>query len=81
MKTIKLTPFINFSKFLALMNNNQKLQIHDTTKQKIVNSRAEFPIKMYDSVSKNSVQKSARARNLPKPSLNLPVPEICQINP
>jgi len=26
MKTIKLTPFINFSKFLALMKNNLKLQ-------------------------------------------------------
>jgi len=57
MKTIKLTPFMNLSKFLALMKNNLKPQteMHDTAKQKIINSRAEFPTKIYHSVSKNSV--------------------------
>jgi len=49
MKTIKLTPFTNFSK----MKNNLKLQteIHDTAKQKIINSAAEFPTKINHSVS------------------------------
>jgi len=48
---------MNLSKFLALMKNNLKPQteMHDTAKQKIINSRAEFPTKIYHSVSKNSV--------------------------
>jgi len=44
MKKIKLTPLINFSKLLSLLKSNLKLQIykHETTKQKIIYSYAEF---------------------------------------
>jgi len=48
---------MNFSKLLLLLKSNLKLQTykHETTKQKIVNSRAEFPMKIYHSMSRNSV--------------------------
>jgi len=48
---------MNFLKLLVLLKSNLKLQIykHVIAKQKIVNSRAEFPMKMYNSVSRNSV--------------------------
>jgi len=57
MKTIKLTPFTNFSKILGLMKNYLKPQteIHDTAKQKIIHSGAEFPTKICHSVFRNSV--------------------------
>jgi len=39
------------------MKSNLKLQTykHETAKQKIINSRAEFPMKIHHSVSRNSV--------------------------
>jgi len=55
-KTIKLTPFIKFSKLAeALLKNNLKLQTkkHETAKQKIINSRAEFPTKIIILCQKN----------------------------
>jgi len=56
-KRIKLTPLMNFLKLLVLLKSSLKLQIykHVIAKQKIVNSRAEFPMKIYNSVSRNSV--------------------------
>ena len=56
-KRIKLTPLMNFSKLLVLLKSNLKLQIykHETAKQKITNSCAEFPMKICPSVSRNSV--------------------------
>ena len=55
---------MNFSKLLVLLKSNLKLQTckHETAKQKIINFRAEweFPIKIYHSVSRNSVYKSAK---------------------
>ena len=47
---------MNFSKLLVLLKSNLKLQIyqHETAK-KIVNSRAEFPMKIYHSASRKSV--------------------------
>ena len=49
---------MNFSKLLALVKSNLKLQTykHETAKQKIIDSYApEFPMKIYHSVSRNSV--------------------------
>jgi len=48
---------MNFSKLLVLLKSNLKLQIykHVIAKQKILNSHAEFPMKIYHSVSRNSV--------------------------
>jgi len=48
---------MNFSKLLVLLKSDLKLQIykHETAKQKIINSLAEFPTKIYHSVSRNSV--------------------------
>jgi len=48
---------MNFSKLLVLLKSNLKLQInkHVIAKQEVINSRAEFPMKVYDSVSRNSV--------------------------
>jgi len=48
---------MNFSKLLVLLKSNLKLQIykHETAKQKIINSRPEFPMKIYNSVSRSSV--------------------------
>jgi len=48
---------MNFSKLLALVKSNLKLQTykHETAKQKIIDSRAEFPMKIYHAVSRNSV--------------------------
>jgi len=48
---------MNFSKLLVLVKSNLKLQIYkrETAKQKIVNYRAEFPMKIYHSTSRNSV--------------------------
>jgi len=48
---------MNFSKLLVLLKSNLKLQIykHETAKQKITNSCAEFPMKICPSVSRNSV--------------------------
>jgi len=56
-KRIKLTPLMNFSKLLVLLKSNLKVQIykHVIAKQKIINSRAEFPLRIYHSVSRNSV--------------------------
>jgi len=56
-KKLKLTPLKNFSKLLVLLKSNLKLQIykHETAKQKIISSRAEFPMKIYHSVTRNSV--------------------------
>ena len=56
---------MNFSKLLVLLKSNLKLQIdkqHETAKQKIINSRADFPMKIYHSVSRSSVLKSSRAQ-------------------
>jgi len=48
---------MNFSKLLVLLKSNLKLQIykHVIAKQKLINSRAAFSMKIYDSVSRNSV--------------------------
>jgi len=48
---------MNFSKLLVLLKSNLKVQIykHVIAKQKIINSRAEFPLRIYHSVSRNSV--------------------------
>jgi len=48
---------MDFSKLLVLLKSNLKLHIykHVIAKQKIVNSPAEFPMKIYNSVSRNSV--------------------------
>jgi len=48
---------MNLAKLLVLLKSNLKLQIykHVEPKQKILNSRTEFPMKMYHSVSRNSV--------------------------
>jgi len=48
---------MNFLKLLVLLKSNLKLQTqkHETAQQKIINSRAEFPIKTYHSVFRNSV--------------------------
>jgi len=48
---------MNFSKLLVLLKSNLKLQTYkrETAKQKIINSRAELPRKIYHSVSGNSV--------------------------
>jgi len=55
---------MNFSKLLVLLKSNLKLQIykHETAKRKIINSCAEFPMKICHSVSRNSVWKSASAQ-------------------
>jgi len=55
---------VNFWILLALLKSNLKLQIYkrETAKQKIVNYRTEFPMKIYHSASSNSVQKSASAQ-------------------
>jgi len=57
-KRIKLTPLMNFSKLLVLMKSNLKLQIykHVIAKQKIINSRAEFPMKIYHCVQKQCLE-------------------------
>jgi len=44
---------------------------HETAKQKIINSRAEFPLKIHHSVSRNSVWKSASAQKSAKIILTL----------
>ena len=56
-KIIKLTPSMKFSKLLVLLKSNLKLQIYkrETAKQKTVNHRAEFPMKIYHSAYRNSV--------------------------
>jgi len=48
---------MNFSKLLVLLKSDPKLQTykHGATKQKIINSSSEFPMKIYDSMSRNSV--------------------------
>ena len=48
---------MNFSKRFVLLKSNLKLQIykHVIAKQKFINSRAEFIVKIYHSVSRNSV--------------------------
>ena len=48
---------MNLLKLLVLLKSSLKLQTHkhETAKQKIINSRAEFPMKTYHSVSRNSV--------------------------
>jgi len=48
---------MNFSKLLVLLKSNLKLQIYkrETAKQKTVNHRAEFSMKIYHSAYKNSV--------------------------
>jgi len=69
--TFKNTKFQEF----GLKNANlATLCMTQQSQTKIIISRAEFPTKIYHSVSKNSVSifKSASARNLPKPSSNLP---------
>ena len=60
---------MNFPKPLVLLKSNLKLQIYkrETAKQKIANYRAEFPMKIYPSASRNSVKKSASAQK----------PEVC----
>jgi len=52
---------MNLLKLLVLLKSNLKLKTYkrETAKQKIINSRAEFPMKIYHSVSRNSVLKSA----------------------
>jgi len=54
---IKISPLMNFLKLLILLKRNLILQIykHETAKQKIRNSRAEFPMKIYHVVFRNSV--------------------------
>jgi len=54
-KRLKLTPLMNFSKLLVLLKSNLKVQIYTNViaKQNIINSRAEFPMKIYHSVSRN----------------------------
>jgi len=48
---------MNFFKLLVFLKSNLKLQIykHVIAKQKTANSRAEFPMKIYNSVSRNCV--------------------------
>jgi len=48
---------MNFSKLSVLLKSNLKLQIykHVIAKQKFINSRAAFSMKIYDSVYRNSV--------------------------
>jgi len=48
---------MNFSKLFVLLKSNLKLQTyeHETAQQKIINSGAEFPMKIYHSVFRNSV--------------------------
>jgi len=55
---------MNFSKLLLLLKSNLKLQIykHETAKRKMINSCAEFQMKICHSVSRNSVWKSASAQ-------------------
>jgi len=53
---MRLAALMNFSKLLVLLMSNLILQTykHETVKQTIIDSRAEFPMKIYDSVSRNS---------------------------
>ena len=48
---------MNFTNRLVLLKSSLKLQIykHKTARQKIINCRAELPMKIYHSVSRNSV--------------------------
>ena len=66
---------MNFLKLLVLLKSNLKLQIykHVIAEQNIVNSRAEFPMKIYHSVylSKFIIHPETVSRNLPVPR-NLP---------
>jgi len=48
---------MNFSKLLVMLKSKLKLQIYkyEIAKHEIINFRAEFPIKIHNSVSRNSV--------------------------